>query len=256
MTKKRNISSSKKRVKKTNIKKRKLIKGGNKKTRKSKKNKKKTQKVATIKRNNKKTRKNQKGGDRKELLKTLLEKDKISINEQQIVQLHNIIENIGDFNPDNNLLKEKKEFVRKQIANVERRIYDIATNIIEKKLYMFFFYEKRKKLEGVIATYVRQFDNKEYNPYQHNYEDKLYDNLLAKIDKEPQSKNKQKKTKDKITELKKVIINDYIETGLSEALKLQYNKKKKELENFITDIALYRLKYEHMKPNLNSILTI
>lgn len=247
MTKKINISSSKKRVKKTNIKKRKLIKGGNKKTRKSKKNKKKTQKVATIKRNNKKTRKIQKGGGNEKLLETLLKKDGNSnISEEYINKLHkDIIENMKDFKPDNKSLNKEMKIVRKQIKDVERRIYYIITNIIEKKLYMFLFYDKRIKLERVIATYVRNIDNPEYDPHREDYEDKLYLELLAKIGKDPQSENKQKKTKAKITELRKVIINDYIETGLSDALKLQYDKR--ELDKFIEKIALYRLKYEDMK---------
>ena len=240
ITKKANISSSKKRVKQT----RKVIKGGNKKTRKSKKNKKTTQKVARIKRNNKKNRKSQTGGGKIELLKTLLEEDNITINEQQINRIHRIIESMGNIEANRIKLKEAKQFIEKQISYVESRIFHISQNIIEKKLYIFFSYNKREKLKKAIGKYVRNI--KTNNPINSNYEDNLYLKLLDTAGKKQQSKNKANKTKAKITELKNVIKYS-IQNGIEGALILLGNSK--ELIKLKNDIVQYRLKYEKNKTN-------
>jgi hypothetical protein len=243
ITKKANISSSKKRVKQT----RKVIKGGNKKTRKSKKNKKTTQKVARIKRNNKKTRKGQTGGGKIELLKTLLEEDNITINEQQINRIHRIIESMGNIEANRIKLKEAKQFIEKQISYVESRIFHISQNIIEKKLYIFFSYNKREKLKKAIGKYVRDIKtNNPNNPNDNIYVDNLYLKLLDTAGKKQQSKNKANKTKAKITELKNVIKYS-IQNGIEGALILLGNSK--ELIKLKNDIVQYRLKYEKNKTN-------
>jgi hypothetical protein len=236
ITKKRNISSSKKRVKQT----RKVIKGDNKKTRNNKKNKDKTQKVARIKRNSRKTRKSQKGGGKEELLKTLLEKDGINISKKDINRIHRRIESMQDFKADNELLKEKIKFVREQIDYVKSNMFWIPKRIVENFLKIRVWkWSKKDKIESDIKKIVIDTD-----PDEPDYENELYKKILESAEKDINKfkKKKEIKIKDKITELKTVSKLSR-QNGIEKALE-GLGTSFKKLER---DIALYRLKYEHMK---------
>jgi len=236
MTKKRNISSSKKKVKKTNIKKRKLIKGGNKETRKSKKNKKKTQKATTIKRHNKKTRKIQKGGGRKELLKTLLEKDgKKNISDEDINRLDGIITNIKiKIEVKKSVEKEQTKYLNNWIAYMfynilPQKLKEIITLL---KLGMFNISLKRE-----IKEYIEKYtlDN---SPTIENYNNNLYrtiSNIMKNKNKEILNEAEIKKV---IDDIRQTIIN-FQNQGFD--IKQQLTKK------IIAGIKQYKYKYTFIK---------